>query len=79
MCFSGALLGDNTINTLSGSWFVDKTAGLFTFLSANNQHRTVILPICLEIRKVYGNGLAMLGIFKIILVFHQRYHGLMIL
>ena len=42
--FSGVLLGENIINTLSRSSFVDNTAGLFMFLSANNQHKMVNCP-----------------------------------
>ena len=48
MCFRGVLLRGNIINTLSRSSFVDKM-GVCVFVYV------------LEIRKVFGNGLVMLG------------------
>ena len=49
-------LGENIINTLSGSWSYDKMS-VCLFLSTNNPHTMVSCPYVLKKSNVYGNVL----------------------
>ena len=63
----------NIINTLSGCYmFCWQNGCLFTFLSRDNQHK-IIVSICMEISKVYGNGLAMLGSVVMCTVYTNKF------
>ena len=59
MCFSCIRLGENIINTLSGSCFVDKMPVCLHLYPQTINIKNGYLSIRLEISKVYGNGLAM--------------------
>ena len=68
----GVVLGEN-INTLSWSWFCvcNKIVGYVVYLQTSNING--YLPICLEISKVHGNGMAILGSLVNCTVFTNKY------